>query len=611
MKQRLFFILKYALGWLIFFLSIKIIFLLANIKLSIEWLKIWPLILTKGILLDFSVLGYILILPALLMIFNTLIPGKWYMIVIRAFTYIILVCFSFLVIADIVIYPEWGFRLDITPLYYLDNPDGAMASLKVIEIVLFFFLGLLLFLPFYVLFRKLFEQTYLFEYERIIGASPVFLFVLAFLFLPIRGGLGTAPINTGSAYFHNNALVNHASLNLFWNIIYSVTNINDYSNPFGSYDDYSENNIPRMNSKSDRESIPVLTTSHPNVLVIILESFTANVVGSLNNEYAVASNLDSLAKEGILFSNFYASGDRSDKGLISILSGYPSLPTTSIIKYPNKTEKIPGLAKTLKKYGYKTAYYYGGDIDFANMRSFIVSSGFEHIVSQKDFSTKEKISSWGVPDEFLFHYVQKEIEKETSPYFKVMFTLSSHLPYDIPGNKVWVEGNDDQNQFLNSVGYTDYYLGQFIKNLEAKGHLKNTLVVMLADHGSSYPGSVAYNSRLKYHIPLVLYGSVIQEKGTVIDTYGCQVDLPATLLGQLGMNSSEYIFSKNLLAKNPVNEVFYSFNNGFGYLAKNLEITYNLTSDKISVINGVLADSTEKNTKTYFHNLYENFLDLN
>jgi phosphoglycerol transferase MdoB-like AlkP superfamily enzyme len=611
MKQRLIFILKYTSIWFSFFLAIKLVFLLANIKLSLAWFKIWPVIVAKGILLDFSVLGYLLILPSLLMIFNALVPGKWYKLIIRAFTYIVLLCFSILVVADIVIYPEWGFRLDITPLYYLDNPNGALASLNVFEIIIFSILSLFLFLPFYLLFRKLFDKTYLFDYERIISASPVFLFVLVFLFLPIRGGLGTAPINTGSVYFHNNALVNHASLNLFWNILYSITNIDDYSNPFSINKSYDEDRIPRMNSNKDRESTPILTTSQPNILVIILESFTANIVGSLNNEYSTAKNLDSLSKEGVLFSNFYASGDRSDKGLVSILSGYPTLLTTSIIKYPNKTEKIPGLAKTLKKYGYKTAFYYGGDIDFANMRSYIVNTGFEHIISRKDFKSKENISSWGVPDEFLFRYVQQEIEKETSPYFKVMFTLSSHKPYDVPGDKLWVEGNDDQSQFLNSVGYTDYHLGKFIRSLKSNGHLKNTLVVMLADHGSAYPGPVAYNSKSKYHIPLILFGPVIQEKGVVVDTYGCQIDFPATLLGQLGMNASEYTFSKNMLTKDPTNDAFYAYNNGFGYLSPNIEIIYNLTSDKFSVQRGTLTDSLEKDAKAYYQNLYDNFLSLN
>lgn len=611
MKNRLVFILKYTLFWLIFFLAVKIVFLFVNLKLSIAWIKLWPVILVKGILLDFSVIGYILLLPSLLMIFNAVFPGRWYKLIIRTFTYLILVCFSFLVISDLVIYPEWGFRLDITPLYYLDNPEGALASIKGFEIILFSFLSLLLAFPFYLLFRKLFLKSHLFEQEKNIWAAPAFIFFLGFLFLPIRGGLGTAPINTGSVYFHNNAFVNHASLNLFWNILYSVTNMNDYSNPFNFYSDYDKGNIPRVNSENDKETVSVLNTSHPNVLVIILESFTANVVGSLNDKYDVAQNLDSLAKEGILFSNFFASGDRSDKGLISILSGFPALPTTSIIKYPNKTEKLPGLAKTLKKYGYKTAYYYGGDIDFANMRSYIVNSGFEKIISNKDFKSKENISSWGVPDEFLFQYVRQEIEKERSPYFKVMFTLSSHKPYDVPGNKIWVEGNDDQNQFLNSVGYTDYHLGLFINNLKEGGYLENTLVIILADHGSAYPGPVAFNSKAKYHIPLVFYGPVLQEKEKVIETFGYQVDLPATILGQLGMNSSEYTYSKNLLSTQPINELYYTYNKGFGYISPDIEFIYNLPSDKISIIKGVLNDSIETNAKLYYQYLYDNFLELN
>jgi phosphoglycerol transferase MdoB-like AlkP superfamily enzyme len=611
MKQRLKFTAYYSISWIAYFFFIKLIFLLVNYHQSFPFIKLWPQIFIHGFLLDISVLGYVLLLPVLLIIVNSLLPGKWFKRVLFTYTTLLLIIFSILVVADLVIYPEWGFRLDITPFYYLENIQGVMASLKIMQIILFSLLSLALAFPFFWGFSIIMRNFSVFQTKRKIWAAPAFLLILGLLFLPIRGGLGTAPINTGSAYFHNNVFVNHASLNVFWNILYSVTNINDYTNPFKFYPGYNKNEVMRMNSNEDRASTPILTTSHPNILIIILESFTANVIKSLNDTYDVAVNLDSIAHKGILFNHFYASGDRSDKGLLAILSGYPAQPTTSIIKYPNKTEKLPGLANTLRNYGYKTTYYYGGDIDFANMRSYIVNSGFEHLISSTDFSPKERISSWGVPDEYLFNFVKSEIEKEKSTYFKVLFTLSSHKPYDVPGNKKWVEGNDSENQFLNSVGYTDYHLGKFIRELQSENLLKNTLVLIVADHGSAYPGSVAYNSKSIHHIPLVLYGPVLTETGKVIETVGSQVDIPATILGQIGINSSEYIFSKNLFSHNPADNSFYAFNRGFGYLSPDLELIYNLPNNTISAVKGVSNDTIEKQVKTYYENLYENFLSLN
>ncbi len=610
MKQRFQFLAKYSFIWLAFFIFIKLIFLFVNHNLSFVLIKLWPKILVHGLLMDFSMLGYVIAMPLFLLIVHTFLSGRWFYIVCQTYTVLLLIIFSFIVIADLVIYPEWGFRLDVAPLFYLKTPEGAMASITSMEMVLYFLFSLLIPIPFIYLFRRTNKQTVTLGKNQKWIAAPALLLTFGLLIIPIRGGVSASTMNTGNAYFSENTFANHAALNVFWNIFYSFANKDDYSNPFVSK---IENPIALEkggNCLVD-SSNSILTNKTPNIILIVLESFSARLMESVSPDFKIARNLDSLARNGVFFSNIYASGDRSDKGLVSILSGYPSQPTTSIIKYPNKTEKLPGLAKTLAQSGYASTFYYGGDINFASMKSYFVNCGFQELVHILDFKPSQRISSWGVPDEYVFERLYSDIQKENSPYFKTIFTLSSHTPYDVPQEKKWVDGTDDESLFLNSAAYTDYQLGRFIKKLESNGLLENTLVVLVADHGSMMPGPAKYASKEMFHIPLVLYGPELKEKGLVINKTASQADIPATLLGLLEINSSEYLFSRNIMCPQSEENACFAISRGFGYVSDQEFIRYNMDNDKFSVLKGNLSDTLEIKTKSFYYNLYENFLGLN
>ena len=133
---------------------------------------------------------------------------------------------------------------------------------------------------------------------------------------------------------------------------------------------------------------------------------------TLGGEPDVAVQMDSLAKEGVLFTNFYANSFRTDRGLVAILSGYPAQPTTSIMKYPRKTQNLPAIAGSLRDAGYRTKYYYGGDADFTNMRSYLMSSGFENIISDQDFPVSERLSKWGAHDHLVFNRLLEDMKAE-------------------------------------------------------------------------------------------------------------------------------------------------------------------------------------------------------
>src|SRR6185436_20535532 len=177
------------------------------------------------------------------------------------------------------------------------------------------------------------------------------------------------------------------------------------------------------------DSIPeILTTTQPNVVIIILESFTADVVAELAGEKNVAPAFNQLAKDGLLFTNVYASGFRTDQGIVSVISGFPAIPSYSIMRNIEKSAKLPSLADYFRKKNYATSFYYGGSTDFSNMRSYLINSRFEKIINEHDFDAHALRNKWGVHDEFVLDKQGIEMNTMAKPFFSVIMTLSCHEP---------------------------------------------------------------------------------------------------------------------------------------------------------------------------------------
>ena len=171
--------------------------------------------------------------------------------------------------------------------------------------------------------------------------------------------------------------------------------------------------------------------------------------------------MNHFAHEGILFNHCYANGDRSDKGIVSILSGYPAQPNTSIIKYTEKASKLPHISQILNEEDYHSAFYYGGELDFANMKSYFITGGYQKLVTINDFDKSDMNSKWGAHDHVVFNRLLLDLEKPQTPFFNVLFTLSSHEPFEVPMNSPF-NGTTEESHFLNSIHYTDSCIGSFI-----------------------------------------------------------------------------------------------------------------------------------------------------
>ncbi|HLW07496.1 MAG TPA: LTA synthase family protein, partial [Marinilabiliaceae bacterium] len=377
----------------------------------------------------------------------------------------------------------------------------------------------------------------------------------------IRGGFGVAPNNTGVAYFSQYNFANHVAVNPVWNLFYSFKRMDARTHHYSFMEDEEALKIfNEMKSAGDDSTLQVLKKDRPNVVVILLESFSAQVVGALGGE-PVTPNLDALAKEGILFSNIYAVSDRSDKGIVATMAGYQVLPSYSIIQYPAKSQSLNFMPQKMKNAGYKNlTYIYGGDIGFKGMNSFVTLSGFEKVVTINDFPVRE--TKWGVHDEHTFMKLIEEMEQSSSdePYFKFYFTLSSHEPFDVPMDKLY----DDP--YINSIAYTDSCLGDFIKEVKNKNLWNNTLFIFIADHGTPGPKRATSQMPERYHIPMIWTGGALAVKDTIITKLGSQKDMVATLLSQLKIDASDFQFSKNILSPNAQEYAFFTYPDAFGYV---------------------------------------------
>ncbi|WP_046242349.1 LTA synthase family protein [Hymenobacter terrenus] len=591
MKNRFAFQPRYFLFWLLFFGLSRALFLGYEHAATTQ-LPFATILGTfaYGLRLDASAAAYLCLLPFVLFIIGSLLPRLPLQGLISAYSIAMGLFLAFLITADLELYRTWGFRLDDTPLQYLNSPKEMAASAGSAPILLL----LLLLAGFLV------SSWWL--YKKVVGplaplpawfgrsrAAFAGLLYAALLVVPLRGGTQQIPINQSDVYFSRVAFANHAALNAPWNLM-SALILRADERPLQPFmpDSTAQRLVAGIYPRAvGAPTLPdsttlLLTETRPNVLFIILESFTAKLVGCVGGEAGVTPNLDSLARTGILFSNIYAAGDRSQKGLVSLLSGYPNQPTTSIIKFPRKTEHLPHLCRSLAAVGYHSHYYYGGELAFANMKSYLQTAGYEQFTERTNFATADQNSKWGAHDGALFDRMLGDLQQQPQPFFVTAFTLSSHEPFEVP-MKAKFPGKAEEELFRNSVYYTDYTLGKFLQEAQKQPWYAHTLLVLVADHGHILPGNSSNQSPEKFHIPLLLAGGALRAgaRGRVVSAIGSQTDVAATLLRQLNLPATSYVWSRDLLATQPIPFAYYCFNDGFGVVSPAGVVTFDNVSRKV------------------------------
>ncbi len=563
-----------------------------------------------GLRMDLAFTGYICAPIFLLVLLNVFFDRFPLRSLATGYTAVLIFLLTFLAVADMELYKYWGFRMDITPLQYLQSPEEMKASSASSPIImlLLLFLAVAFFNLF--IFRKFFAHLFDFVIHRKsrLPAAAMAGLLLALLFIPIRGGIQKIPLNHSDVYFSEKTFANHAALNLPWNLVHSILNRNSTKNPFQYYPAGEAARLTKsLYADLSDTTTTILNAPRPNVIIIIMESLTAKLIGSVGGEPGVTPNLDSIASDGLVFTNVYAAGDRSEKGQTGILSGYPNQAITSIIKTPKKTQELPSLNEVLLKAGYTTQYTYGGELEFANIKSYLLNTGYKNLTGKYDFPESERTTSWGVHDEYLFRKFQSELNEMKQPFFATAFTLSSHEPFDVPMQQKFI-GSDDSTLFKNSVFYTDSTIGDFIRKIKKEAWWQNTLVILVADHGHPIPGYDRNDLPRKFHIPLIFTGGALAKKGR-IDATGSQTDIATTLLAQLGIKENPFHFSRNLLDTTQNHFAFYSFNDGFGFITDSSAVTFDNAANRVLYHTSPLDTTALKFGKAYMQASYQDFID--
>lgn len=630
MKQIIWFVKTYATFVVLFVLQKPLFLFLEKGSATQPVDNIFtelPAVIWHGLPLDLSMAGYLSVIPGFLSIAVVWLKRDLVKPIMNIYFIIasLFITCSFLLNASL--YPYWKYPLDSTPLFYFfTSPADAIASVSIWQVILSIVILIVLTIGVWFTLRMRGEKRQQYsrysygyggfgsgkrnrfdDFDRHRGRTSIILLLLTgLLFLPIRGGITVSTMNTGQAYYSQNAYLNHSAVNPLFSLLESTTHQEDFASQYRFMKDKEADKIfATMTSTSDENTYPLLNEATfkkgtPDILIVIMESFASDIMPSMGSYKDVAVCLDSIAQQSILFTRFYANSFRTDRGMVSILSGYPAQPTTSIMRYPRKTSQLPSIARNLAKYkNYKTTYYYGGDADFCNMRSYLVSQGYQHIISDANFPIEDKLSKWGVPDHILAARMMEDIkaqQNEKRPMLRILQTSSSHEPFEVPYHRL-------KDKRLNAFAYTDSVMGAIVREYRKLPRWKNTLIVFVPDHVGGYKENLNDHDRSRYQIPLILAGGAIS-RPMKVGIIGSQHDIAATLLGQLGVEHREFTFSKNMMSDATPKFAFFAVNDAFGIVSEENSLIYDNRAKRIVYDKGEKGFNLKRG-QAYLQKLYD------
>jgi phosphoglycerol transferase MdoB-like AlkP superfamily enzyme len=575
------------LFWLLIFDIQRITFSFHNWeKLSSIGFGEWLLAFVHSIRLDLAMGAFLSILPLILIICWLGTGLKWLRFAFVGVLFLELVICCAIHAGEVNAYTEWNHKLTTRVFTHLLNPDEVVRTADggmTIWFIIYFIIELLLG---YLLFRWLLPtpDQYVSKNTRWFVRLPVGLFSGAALSGSLlvlgRGGIQPIPINIDAAYYSKDYVANDLSVNsvYFFMKSFLLYNKSEIGAMFPM--------IPEAQARKELKDFfhypqkhdnYILETERPNIVVIVLESWTAHGVGCITGKKGATPYFDKLSKEGLLFTRFYATGGTSEVGNSSLFSGYPALPEISISMQPDKHRKLPSFNKDLKKWGYTSHYLFSGDLKYGNIGGYFMDHGFDVVEDENNFPSSLKRGKLNYYDEDLYKLLIKKIDHTKGPFLHCAFTGSTHSPYDFPnrGTQRW---RGSEAQFMSSLFYADHCLHRFIKACKKKKWYKNTLFVFVADHGHASPEVKNPNLGAYYHIPLLIYGEPLKKewKGKRVEKIGSQADLVRTLLYQMGGDFQRYTWGKDLLNPQAPEFALHTINRGFGWITPQGNFSYHM-----------------------------------
>ncbi len=610
-------LIRQFIFWLLFFALNRAIFLIYYHHLvSLESPGFGEILagFWYALRLDVSTASYLLILPFFLLLFRSVINSHIFDLANKVYTAIMIFAYTLITTTELGIYAEWKTKLHYKALHYLSNPDEVYNSASTGQFIWLVIIFLLISIISFFLYKHLVYRKPLAVKRNYFGSLVFLIITPLFLFLGIRGGIQEIPITQSQSFYTNHNILNLAAVNSGYSFTFSMMENYRFmkENPFQFYDDADAALlVDRINEVKKDTTISILNTKRPNIVIILLESWSADLIHSLGGEEGITPEFEKLASDGILFTQLYASGNRSEQAMSAIFGGFPATPITAITHNLDKVVKLPSLPERLKEEDYHTSFFFGGHLMYGGIKSYLSIAGFEEMIEIYDLPDSLPMGKLGVHDEYLFDYQIAKLDNVRQPFFSVIFSTSTHSPYDQPMEKV-LDWGGSENEYINSAYYTDRCLRDYFKNASQQAWYDSTLFIIVADHSHNSYRHWPVTSPQYRHIPMLFYGEVIKDemRGSELARLSSQTDIPVTLLSQLNLGTEEFTWSHDLFNPYSPEFAFYEATNGLGWIRNDGHFVWHRSYGYLEMeIPEAHKDSLIKEGKSYLQVLFREFME--
>ena len=611
---------RFIVFWLILFLVNRIVFALFFLEeigraSIVEILTILP----KSIPLDISFISYLLVPIALLLWISSFFKKQEFIPkVIYGLVAFFILLTGVIAGGEVALYSEWQTKLNFTALSHFVNPSEVFktaSSVHVFTNVIFVFISLV--------FIRIYKKKVQVELPIIKAKNSLKKFALSIIVLPfllgvlllgIRGGFQPIPVNLSDAYFSNKIILNDIAVNPNWNILQSILKSKSSfeGNPYEKYSpEEAALFMETLNANKKDTTTFILNAKQPNIVFILLESWSADNVESLGGLDGITPNFKALEQEGLSFTDFYSNGWTSDQGMSSIFSSFPVFPYVAIINQADKARKLPCLNKSLANY--HSSFFFGGQLTYGNIKGYLLSQGFDIVKDENDYQDLPS-GALGVHDEYMFTQFKEELKQFPEPFMSTLFTISSHSPFDFPAEHK-LSFNSREDKYVNSVAYTDKCLGKFMESVKQEDWYANTLFVIVADHSHSSPIKRRVAQKERYKIPMLWMGEVLSEqyKGKQHHKMGSHIDISPSILAQLNLNNKAYHFGNDLFNSTTEIVVPYAFHKGYGLIRPEANYAFSESYNKVfesRAVDSIQKAKIKKETELYFQAAFKEYMDL-
>lgn len=569
-----------------------------------------------GLKMDVSLSAYLLIIPIFFFLFQSLIlkkaVSKW---VLRLYCFFPTLLFAAITISNLPLYEAWGEKISRRAITLgIDTMGGVSSSVDIGMLAQAAFVLVIYFTCAHFFYHLVVVRFAKYRSQPIGTVLLSFLIAAVVSFTFIRGGYGRATLNPSSVYFSDSNVANHVAVNTYWAFLKDMTK-SAKKNPYQYMDDADAKALLTGVLPSPSDSVlQVLNTKRPNVVLVILEGVVAQVFENLGGEKNVTPQMKKLMDGGISFQRAYAAADRSDKGMIAVMSGFPAQGPESIISYIPKHEKLAGIGQVFDSLGYSTSFYHGGESEFYNFKSYMYTHGINRVVDNQNFPLGVRRNSWGVYDHVIANRLLQDVEKDKKPFFSVFYTLVNHEPFHL--DTEYKFGNDTKaNAYRSTCFYTDSMLYNFVEKAKQQSWYDETVFIVVPDHGHMYP-TEKYGMDMpeRFHVPLFMFGGAIKPeyRGMKVNDVVSQTDVVATLASFVGDKSNRFKYSTNLFDTKRKHIAFYNSNSTYGVVTNDAAVGFDLQGRKVSYTAPGTTEEQKEHllpiAKAYYQTVFKDFL---